>query len=703
MTIDRIALLGIDIIVNAQRARTALKSIDQSLMDMNNNMKFIAAGLGAFGVAFSGFLLARRVGSIVVETTRDLMESTNQLEEQIISIQTIAKSDDIKGLGRQFIELGTSIRGVEFKEIESAGLAAARTGVTVENGLFDLIETSLKFAKVSKDLGSAEAAEGLAALAINFDKPIEYTQNLASGIDMLSDNFITTSGEILKTSARLSGFAETTGMTVEDLNGLSAALLSSRQSATVVRSTISQLLAKMTAAPEKVRDLLSMSQSEYERFFIALRTDPAEAILTFAKSLNKLDPSRQSAALVDMGLASDRTASTIRILQGAIDNVEKSMQISNEETQKGTALLDKYAVSASSANDRLQQLSNRLTVLKAGVIATHGVVSMLDGLLTALEQTANNSKIYSGNNVENMLGQGMELGKTVEQLNAGEKQIKSLQDLMRKGIVEEKKGFLNSMNPFSIMQVATVQGEINRLELFRNLIVEKRIALVDNEIRQLEEEGDLAAEKLQREKDANDERIRRERAEQGNFMFDLNRMALPKDEGQIQGLYDQITEITDKFISLNNPTDSLSQAFEDATDRFLQQIDDIEAAQLKKKADSLSSATGEFGSKVQKIADLMDLRNQFKGVPDIFGPLSTILDKQLNLAFENKGPVALNAFRDQIRMAEFDKGDTELKRAQLLLTKEMVKLMGMNNIDNQTMQNYLQQMLDALNNGGVIQ
>jgi TP901 family phage tail tape measure protein len=344
MPIHNVATLAVDIVVNARRARAQLANFQATLQGNSNALRNLSMGIGAFGLAASGILLARKAMQELFEVINAAFQASIQLEKSIISIETIARTGNIQELSVAFFNVGEAVRGASFDEITTGMRTAARAGLKTTEELEALTKAGLRLSQVSGDIVPQKSIEGLAALTINLDESFDKVNNLASGIDILSDNFVTTAGEILTTSARLSGIAEASNISFQEITALSAALLSTRASATTVRSTLTKLFESLQADPKKAADAIGLTTDEYERFHILVRTKLIDAVKQFVQTFGELSPANQAAALKELGLESVRTRQVLRLFVGNLDEVDRALKIVNDEVVTGTSILEKYAL-----------------------------------------------------------------------------------------------------------------------------------------------------------------------------------------------------------------------------------------------------------------------------------------------------------------------------------------------------------------------
>lgn len=384
MAVEKLAQLAVDIVINARRAKAQLANFRGDLRRSTDATRNLSRTIGTIGLAASAFLLVRRAVGLFTDAITAAVTSSIKLEKQITDIAKISGAD-FGGLSKGFIELGRTLP-TSFNLIAAAGAAAARAGTQNVEALTELTKQATILSQVSGDITPVEAVEGLARLRVNLGFTFEEVQNVAAGIDALSDSFVTTSGQIVKTSARLAGFANSARISIEDLNALSAALLSTGVSATVVRTSVTRLLIALQSDPLKAAKALKLSADETEKFFTIIRTDTVEGIKEFIKALDQLGFGEQQEGLVDLGVSSSRTQSVIQILKSTLGQLEKAQKISNEETRKGTNLLNKLFLEIQTGKGRVTILKNEWEFFKASLVDSEVIINTLVGSLQLLSK-----------------------------------------------------------------------------------------------------------------------------------------------------------------------------------------------------------------------------------------------------------------------------------------------------------------------------
>lgn len=503
-----LARLGIDIVINSRRSAFALNDIHRSLINTTSGVQKLGVGFSILTVAAGSILVITRFMTGLAEAIKSVVLEAAKYEKLLIDIEKIAKTGNLVQLKHDFDELNKSFALISRTDISETFQEVARSGLALDEGLTKLTREALTLQQIAGDLGTKEAAIGLSALLQNTDATIDSIGKLSSGIDLLSDNFLTSTGEILKTSARLSGFADAANLSAEEVNALSASLLASRQSPTVVRSTITALFTSLTEDPKRAAEALKLSTNEMIRFNAAISASPMEALKQFVQHLKNLTPQDQAKALREMGLASHRTASTIKILQNGVENLDKALVLS--QFHDGTNKIDKLALVSGQSMAAIESMTKAIEQLKTELgedfknsisIAIGALelfenalreVNILKAKLTPQQEQKRLEDAAAGIipqepgafGIRNLLFQNVsrDLGDTVAELDAQKAQLKENIKKLKETLKNEMDqiNWYEWMDAAELSTVATaVLGEVKKLETVFDLIAEKRAALVD--------------------------------------------------------------------------------------------------------------------------------------------------------------------------------------------------------------------------------
>lgn len=424
MAFDVLSTLAIDIIVNTRRAAIDLRGMHHEMKGMSAQAQLATRGVLGFAVAsavFSGVNAVLRVG---VDLIKESVLAYADLEQSIINIETIASFDNFEEKQVELLDTIIQLR-IEHEKFAAIAMSGARSGFRGEE-LDALVDASVKLSRVAQDLGDRDAAEGLAALSanLNFDGDI---LNLASAVDILSDNFKVTTGEVLKSSSRLSGFASAVGITQAELLALVTVLLDAKATATTTRSTIQNFFKVLISEPEKVREQAQLTSEEYDRLTDST-TNALEKMTIFFIALNRLDSGEQFKALDELGLGSARVGANLAIIgqriaeaEGGFSKFDQAAQLVNDELERGTNIIIKHDKQVSTMNAKITEMEQRWIQTKAALADNKSILASfaaIHGAVIRLNEAFGKPDFAAGNGLDNI--------QTAEQANERMAQLKEL-------------------------------------------------------------------------------------------------------------------------------------------------------------------------------------------------------------------------------------------------------------------------------------
>jgi TP901 family phage tail tape measure protein len=722
MPIDRLAQLAVDIVINTRRAQLALHRLQGQMGSSAKSARRLRDSLIALGLGASVFLLFRKAGILLTQAIRASVDAFVSLEEQIANVSKISKKS-MTDTAKDVFNLSRQLVGVNFETITDTMQSVARAGVG--DALEEFTKAAVILQRVSGDIGSREAAEGLAALQLNLKDSGRNAMQLASGIDALSDNFLVTSGEILKTSARLSGFADAAGISVEDLNALSASLLSTKVSATVVRTSISKLLIALQSEPLKVGEALKLTREETERFFVLIRTKPVEAIKAFTEALQKLTPGEQTEALKELGIASARVRSVIEILKGNLDSIGKAQQISTDATLEGVAALQKQITVASTAAAKIEEMKKEWTLFKASLIEAGGPITFISGLLRTLSEREGAPKNFASL-FEDITAPTSEKSALI-QINALQTRIVKI----RKTLVELDELEKKALGGFRVNYIDRINltGEIVQLEQKINLLQQVRLGFQEaekNKLKEIEQQAAKNAELAKKEAAARKEAAEAVKAaaiEASKGLTErLTSRAISLDPDptrrRIRQLLAELAEAQAAFDALKNPTLEVMNAFHIFRSAILASIDAIKAkaeedkkeAARKKREEAFKEVTGAlggfagpFGDFVKFASEIQKMDAMFKGDPKVQGAFQQLFKARAKELTTPQRTVEFTGLTEAWKRAQKDtQKDDTVAKAQLTIAQRMVQLMITGEKQQATARKILEGIFEAVTRGAVL-
>lgn len=375
MAFGRLATLLIDIVINSKNVVTQLNQVQQQTQRTASSMQ---VALGGVGKSAAGFYLVNQAVRLVVGTVETAVGKFADLEKQILDIQKVARFENFSGFAKGFIELGTSLRGVSFKQLAEIGGDLARLGVRGGQAQFlDFLKVAAQFAQTTGDIDTRQAGEGLGKLLQNFGKDLNATEALrmASAVNKLADEFAVTSGEILTITQKLSGFADAVGLSAQETLGLVTLIKQTGISSTVVESSLTRLFTVMESDPRKVAESLGLAGDAIDQFVIDVKARPIEAVQQFFSVLNSMPIDQAVGILKELELATSRNAVALLNATNRMADWNKTQEAAVKGSENSVNLLQKYADTADSVSAQIDQLKNSWDVFIAGIASSKGILS----------------------------------------------------------------------------------------------------------------------------------------------------------------------------------------------------------------------------------------------------------------------------------------------------------------------------------------
>ncbi len=361
---NQLASLAVDIVINARRFRSTLRSTRGDLKKTQVSARGLSKSIVAIGLAASAFLILQRAARIAIDVVKETTLAFAELEKQIIDIEKIAKTS----VSKQFLGLGRELPSASFQTISEVMSSAARAGIQGADGIKEFSKAVIILSEVSGDIVPGEASIGIAQLLKNFDLGTDKALNLVNNIDILSDNFVTTSGAILTSSKRLAGFAETAGFTVDQLNAVVTVLLSTGATATTIRTTLGSLFTKVIPKALEAGRAFGLVGEELIDFAAIIQQGGPKALELFINTLKALPESEAQDFLKEFGIAGSRTQIVLKLLaKTTTGDFNRALKLSADSIKETSGALLKYNTVVNTTDTIVKALGKEWTLFKANL------------------------------------------------------------------------------------------------------------------------------------------------------------------------------------------------------------------------------------------------------------------------------------------------------------------------------------------------
>lgn len=286
---------------------------------------------------------------------------------------------------------------VSITEINKIAELGGQLGVPAE-GLVEFTEVVAKLGATT-NLGTEEAATGIARFANVMGTAIGDFDRLASSIVFLGNNYATTESEILTFATRLSGIGATVGASEAGILGISAAFSSlgvpAERGATAIQRALIKMFTAVRSGGDELNLFAATAGVTAEVFAETFAEDPLQALVMFERGLDKLNDTGgdTTGVLAALGLGAQRSVDTL--LKGAQgwEILEAAIRDSTQASRDNVAADEEAQKRFETTSSRLKLLGNAAKDLGISIgDSTIGPIKSLIDRLSALVKIVDDNK-----------------------------------------------------------------------------------------------------------------------------------------------------------------------------------------------------------------------------------------------------------------------------------------------------------------------
>jgi len=315
-------------------------------------------------------------GALAAFGTGALAAATNaaaDFEQAMVEVEKVTNPEVASAMSGEIMEMARTIPLAQ-SELAALTADAARFGITGPENLRTFTETVAKMATAT-DLGAQQAGESLARLATLTNTPVDKIENLGSSVNELSNNFATSSSEIIDSMMRSSAALSQLGVSNTEIVGLSAALNEVSESSERAGTRLRRVGQEMMN-PKKTEDLAAALGMTTEEFRSMRENDPSKLIMQMASTMK--EGGEQADALRSTLTTTSRQA--LGGLSQNLDGAREALGMANQSFEEGTSLQKEFDAATDTFNSKLTILKN---LLRENAVAIGNV--LLPPLTRALE------------------------------------------------------------------------------------------------------------------------------------------------------------------------------------------------------------------------------------------------------------------------------------------------------------------------------
>lgn len=312
-------------------------------------LKKLTGTIGKTGVAFAAAGVA--VGIFAAVKIRQGIKEVRSFEQSMVELNKVLGRQQAFPIGEELAKLSTQMP-IARDELIGIAAQAARLGV---RGTGNIVE----FTKVMAMMGVAtettaeEAAEALARIAKQTNLPISKLRNLASVINELSNNFATTSSEIIEAMRRSAPTLAQLGLQAEEIAAVSASLITVSEGAARAGTRLKRLGQELfkTDKIEKFAEAFGRSTESFRQW---VAQDPVDFFVKVAELM-----ATGSEEAINLATAMDSRVQAALMAMGRIpEDQRRAFQMARQEMKDATGIVKEYDRAIETANSKLTLIEN---------------------------------------------------------------------------------------------------------------------------------------------------------------------------------------------------------------------------------------------------------------------------------------------------------------------------------------------------------
>lgn len=336
-----------------------LRRCKQQLSDVNKEMsaagsnsdRFAKWGQKWVGIATT-FTLGKNLASQVVGTARQYVQAyatMQEAESQVMKYTGMTK-EQVADLNEELKKMDTR---TPREQLNALAGDAGRLGITSKEGLLEFVDAADKInVALGEDLGE-DAVKNIGKLAKMFGE--DDTLGLrgamlatGSAVNAVGQSCSANEGFLVEFTARVAGAAHQAGIAQTDILGFAAAMDENMLREETSATAYQKILIKMNTDTEKFANAAGLELSSFSKL---LKEDANEALLQFAEGLSKKGGLADLAPIFgDLQTEGAGVSTVLSVMAGKADEIREHQKLANDAYQKGTSILNEYAVQ----NDTVQ-------------------------------------------------------------------------------------------------------------------------------------------------------------------------------------------------------------------------------------------------------------------------------------------------------------------------------------------------------------
>lgn len=369
--------IGSEEYIAASKKLRDLKSIyeehNKDLQSTNNILKENTkesrnAAMAAGGVAA---VVQTASGAVrrFIDATQEYVEAYASMDDAMTNVSkyTGLTREEVKQLNEEFRKMDTR---TPTEKLNALAADAGRLGITSKEAIKDFVEAAdIINVALGEDLGE-DAVKNVGKMATMFGESDRLGLRgamiaTASAVNTLAQSSSASEPYIMDFTARLSGIANTAGITQAQIMGIASAMDQNMGQVEKSATAVQKVMMDMMSKTEKYANLVGMTTEEFRNL---VDNDMNTAFLTVIDTFNKINESGPSAladTLADLKLKGAGVQETLLTLASHTDQLRESQSLATQAYADGNSVINEAAAVNNNAAAQLEKAKKRMQDMKA--------------------------------------------------------------------------------------------------------------------------------------------------------------------------------------------------------------------------------------------------------------------------------------------------------------------------------------------------
>lgn len=368
--------IGSEEYIAASKKLRDLKSIyeehNKDLQSTNNILKENTkesrnAAMAAGGVAA---VVQTASGAVrrFIDATQEYVEAYASMDDAMTNVSkyTGLTREEVKQLNEEFRKMDTR---TPTEKLNALAADAGRLGITSKEAIKDFVEAAdIINVALGEDLGE-DAVKNVGKMATMFGESDRLGLRgamiaTASAVNTLAQSSSASEPYIMDFTARLSGIANTAGITQAQIMGIASAMDQNMGQVEKSATAVQKVMMDMMSKTEKYANLVGMTTEEFRNL---VDNDMNTAFLTVIDTFNKINESGPSAladTLADLKLKGAGVQETLLTLASHTDQLRESQSLATQAYADGNSVINEAAAVNNNAAAQLEKAKKRMQDMK---------------------------------------------------------------------------------------------------------------------------------------------------------------------------------------------------------------------------------------------------------------------------------------------------------------------------------------------------